>query len=40
MRKRKKQIQKKVVSKTKKMQKSMLEKPTAWKSFWDRYCQM
>jgi hypothetical protein len=40
MRKAKKQIQKKMAAKPKKMQKLMAERPTAWKSFWDRYCQM
>jgi|HubBroStandDraft_5_1064220.scaffolds.fasta_scaffold1050063_2 hypothetical protein len=40
MRKKKRQIPQKVTSKAKKGQKLLTEKQGAWKSFWDRYCQM
>ncbi len=41
MRKSKKHSQLKTAPKGKKgQQKMMNEKQTAWKSFWDRYCQM
>jgi hypothetical protein len=40
MRKTRKHLKRKTVSRSKKVHKVLIEKKNAWKSFWNRYCQM